>query len=760
MWAFRLVAYCLIWLLLFSAPANAQDGSYTFADQLSSTTFNSLPPFESGGAVGSLDEETTATIGYEVGKVWEAGDAPADVVKVGDIEDSLGAEQMSLRDIADAAGFELEDVNVSQLRFLDELTVDELLSDIGFLGDWTVEELVEKIEDEKGESPTPYGIETVFNGEGTINEQIEANPELGEMAAQDVFGDLKVTDIPNMEYTQLGKYEGISNQTISNVEGLGDVAMAYFPNTKFSLFPMATQDVVFGPKEYSGIKPTPDPVSGGNNGTELWGYVACSGGCPHIELYQQGWEGAQWMTKEHRVRDGFGVLGSMVSEAGAYRIPFGDSFALQVASTDEKTGAAEWGLAFRVCYRGFPDLGCTAYFMEVPLGITTYEGDTVLTGFRDMRGGSLAPMDAPPGWENLRPETPREISNVIGQNTADYGGSFRSLCGDGPGGVKMEALSEAFHKIESRGSGDYGAIGIWVNLSAGETGRALGRYQYMSYREDAVAKISTTAAGRSLLQRARIRGANITRAEVLEAFPPDMQEEVFQEDQARNIEAALAAGYEGEEMLSVVAQMHFRGSGILTNGQLNSDYVKDGNQTTTREYGRRFVEYYKEAEAKLPEGDEDERCKSTGTYINPSREGYKGIRRGFNPVPTRHPIRGTLSKHDGDDIPMPQGSDIVASDGGVVEWRDNPRGYGWYMVVSHDDGNQTWYAHLSKRIAPNGAKVKQGQTIALSGGAPGVQGSGGSTGPHLHFEFREGGRTPVSPPKWVDYSKTVADIGG
>ena len=757
MLAFKVVAYFLIWLIWFSAPAYAQQESYTFADQLANTTFNSLPVFETGGAVSSLDEETTATIGYEVGKVWEAGDAPSDVVKVGDIEDSLGAEQMSLRDIADAAGFELGDVNVSQLRFLDELTVDELLSDIGFLGDWTVEELVEKIEEEKGESQTPYAIETVFDGSGTINEQIKANPELGEMAAQDVFGDLKVTDIPNMEYTQLGKYEGISNQTISNVEGLGDVAMAYFPNTKFSLFPMATQDVVFGPKEYSGIKPTPDPVSGGNNGTEIWEYIACSGGCPHIELYQQGWEGAQWMTKEHRVRDGFGVLGNMVSEAGAYRIPFGDSFALQVVSTDEAAGAAEWGLAFRVCYRGFPDLGCTAYFMEVPLGITTHEGDTVLTGFRDLRGGSLSPMDAPPGWEDLRPDTPDDIAAVIGQNTASSG-FFRTLCGDGPGGVKMEALSEAFHKIESRGSGDYGAVGVYVSLSAGETGRALGRYQYMSYREDAVAKISTTDGGRWLLQKARTQGAQISREEVLNGFPPEMQEAVFEEDQIRNMEAAMAAGYEGEAMLSVVAQMHFRGRGILTNGQLNSESVGDKLGTSTAEYGRRFVEYYREAEAKLPEGDAEERCKSTGTYINPTKAGHKSFSRRFSATGIYNPVSGTVRKHDGDDVLVPQGSEIVASDGGIVEWRDNPGGYGWYMYVWHDTGDATVYAHLSKRIAPSGARVKQGQVIALSGGAQGVQGSGGSTGPHLHFEFRVEGTNPIPPQAFVDYNKTVGDI--
>ena len=120
-----------------------------------------------------------------------------------------------------------------------------------------------------------------------------------------------------------------------------------------------------------GEVPTPNPVSGGTNGSQQWQAIPVTAAVL-ILSYMIGClagegrlAGGNWMTREHRVEDGFGVLGTLFDEAGAYRKPFGDVFALQVTQTDETTGAADWGIAFRVCSRGIIDLGCTAYFLEV-----------------------------------------------------------------------------------------------------------------------------------------------------------------------------------------------------------------------------------------------------------------------------------------------------------------------------------------------------------------------------------------------------------
>ncbi|MGB3766577.1 MAG: M23 family metallopeptidase [Phormidesmis sp.] len=749
--AFRILfSFILSVALTFCAasPSFAQS-----ADQILTTSFDQMPPYSEAGAVPDIGEEA----GYNTGREWAAGDRPSDVVKLGDVETGLGAEELSLTQIAELTGLDLSKLNVANLDFLQGVSVEEFLQDVPFLSEWNVQDIPEF--EQLG------GLGGIFTGDRTLGEVLEQTPEIADLEVTDVFGEMPVDSIPNLESAQLSDFEGIGDKTISEVPGLGSVSLESFPipvsMPSLNLFPR--QDIAFGPKEYSGGKSTPQPVSGGTNGTQLWRPNACSGGCAHIELADSGWEGANWMTNAHRVKDGFGFLGSIIDEAGAYRIPFGPAFALQVTGTDEKTGEADWGLAFRVCKRGFIDLGCTAYFMEVPLGVTTKEGDNILTGVRDGLGGSSVPMDAPPEFEAMRPETPSELQAQIDAKIPPSSSSgFSNLCGDGPGGVKMEALAEAFHKIESQGGGDYGAVGIFVSLSPGETGRGLGKYQYMSYREDVVAKIGSTPEGQALLAKAR-SGQPLSANEVIAVFPPEDQDSLFAEDQKRNIETLLSKGFEGERIIEVLGQMHLRGSGVLTNGDLDSATARDGNGTSVKEYGEKFLGHYRNASAKTPDEDASTRCASTGTYINPSASGIKSFSRRFSSGNVYNPVTGTYRRHDGDDLAVGQGSDIVASDGGIVEWRSQcdlgpDCGYGWYMLVHHDDGNATLYAHLSNRIAPDGSRVKQGEVIAKSGGDEFTKGSGGSTGPHLHFEVRMGGTTPVPPETLVDYNKTVADL--
>lgn len=748
-----LIRYCIIGLLslmlVLFVPSTSPAQSLDFAEGVVSTTFNQLPPYAEGGEVASVDAETAEQLGYDPGRTWAAGDLPSEVVRLGDIESGLGAEEFTLEQIAEVTGIDLAELTLADLAFLEGISLEEFVKDIPFLADWDIADIPELAE--------------VLSGDGTLGEVIDANPDLAELPVAEVLGELPVSSIPNLGSAELSDFAGIGNQTIANVPGLGDVALGSFPipvaMPSINVFPR--QDIAFESKEYSGGKPTPQPVSGGTNGTEIWLPMACEGGCPHIELADNGWEGANWMTKEHRVRDGHGVLGQIFDEAGAYRIPFGPSFALQVADTAENIGEADWGLAFRVCIKNaFVDLGCTAYFMEVPLGLSTKEGDNILTGIRDGLGGSTQPMEAPPGYENLRPELPPELQGAIEANTPV--GGLTPLCGDGPGGVKMEALAEAFHRIESAGAGAYGAVGIFVSLSPGETGRALGKYQYMSYREDVIAKIGSTPAGAALIRLAR-SGARPTTEQVLSGFPPEDQDSLFTEDQTNNIELLISRGFEGERIIEILGQMHLRGPGVLDNGELDSTRAKDGLGTSVKAYGKRFLDYYKETLAKLPDGDENSRCKSTGTFINPTADGYQSFSRRFSASNVYNPVVRTARPHDGDDLAIPQGSTVVASDGGVVELHQDKCsvgpdcGYGDFLVIVHEGGYETWYAHLSERLVAHGSRVKQGQAIARSGGAMGVKGSGGSTGPHLHFEVRQSGK-PIPPETVVDYSRTVRDV--
>jgi murein DD-endopeptidase MepM/ murein hydrolase activator NlpD len=100
----------------------------------------------------------------------------------------------------------------------------------------------------------------------------------------------------------------------------------------------------------------------------------------------------------------------------------------------------------------------------------------------------------------------------------------------------------------------------------------------------------------------------------------------------------------------------------------------------------------------------------------------------------------TPPTHNGLDFDGDFGSPIYASDSGVIVysgWSD--RGYGNIIVVDHDRGWQTFYAHLMDgTMLPCGVNVQKGELIASMGS------TGNSTGPHLHFEMRLNGQ-PVNP---------------
>jgi murein DD-endopeptidase MepM/ murein hydrolase activator NlpD len=95
--------------------------------------------------------------------------------------------------------------------------------------------------------------------------------------------------------------------------------------------------------------------------------------------------------------------------------------------------------------------------------------------------------------------------------------------------------------------------------------------------------------------------------------------------------------------------------------------------------------------------------------------------------------------HQAIDIGAPTGTPIYAADAGYVAATGWMGGYGNYIIVSHGNGFETLYAHLSEIRVIAGQGVQRGALIGLVGS------TGRSTGPHLHFEIRQGGvkRNPV-----------------
>jgi LysM repeat protein len=98
----------------------------------------------------------------------------------------------------------------------------------------------------------------------------------------------------------------------------------------------------------------------------------------------------------------------------------------------------------------------------------------------------------------------------------------------------------------------------------------------------------------------------------------------------------------------------------------------------------------------------------------------------------------SLHGYNGIDIGVDVGTPVLASASGQViisrssGWNG---GYGDYIVISHYNGTQTLYGHLSKTYVYDGENVVKGQIIGLTGN------TGKSTGPHIHFEIR-GAKNP------------------
>lgn len=98
-----------------------------------------------------------------------------------------------------------------------------------------------------------------------------------------------------------------------------------------------------------------------------------------------------------------------------------------------------------------------------------------------------------------------------------------------------------------------------------------------------------------------------------------------------------------------------------------------------------------------------------------------------------HPVTGAWKYHSGLDIGAQYGAAIVASDGGIVSWCGEKGGYGECVMIDHGNGYYTLYGHMSGYAVSYGQVVSKGDTIGYVGS------TGISTGPHLHFEIREGG---------------------
>ena len=99
------------------------------------------------------------------------------------------------------------------------------------------------------------------------------------------------------------------------------------------------------------------------------------------------------------------------------------------------------------------------------------------------------------------------------------------------------------------------------------------------------------------------------------------------------------------------------------------------------------------------------------------------------------------SNHQGIDIASPKGTAITSRVGGTVVASGSAADFGYsgnygnIVVVKDSAGRTHLYGHVDKALAKVGSKVKAGELIATVGS------TGKSTGPHVHYEVRQNGKT-------------------
>ncbi len=184
------------------------------------------------------------------------------------------------------------------------------------------------------------------------------------------------------------------------------------------------------------------------------------------------------------------------------------------------------------------------------------------------------------------------------------------------------------------------------------------------------------------------------------------------------------------------SSMYIGDSKVLTQGtegeaQVNATVTYVNGQETARTINSSTTLREPTTTVKAVGTKEKPRTASTGRYQWPI---YGRITSYFG---GRY-IFGSYSYHSGIDISASYGAAICAADGGTVTYAGYKGSYGNLVIITHDNGTQTYYGHNSSLLVSAGQKVYKGQQIARAGS------TGRSTGPHCHFEVRVHG-TSVNP---------------
>lgn len=685
-----------------------------YVERLLQITFSKMPPATSSGSVMIPDMGTIS---------WSAGQTPDEFLPLGIFYDSFNLQLLDMQQIAELAGRDISSESLADIGFVQDQTLGSLMEAIPDLGQWQIFQ-IPVLQDLLGgvlsDDPAPW--------EELPLEQLVSQYELTDFALGNIdLGQYGLDAIPGLLQTPLARIPDWEKLFINDIPGLKDVPFGAFPGIPTGPGYVALFDIAYGPAEARRTNTI--------TGSDVEGFeVPCNeDSCPYIELSGPPWldaeqlHGKQWIVgggdEGQKVRGGHGPLAVVNGgKEPTGRNPYGPGFKVVLEETIESEGLGRFALYFRYCTTLG---GCTPYFIGPIPWFTNHEDDILFVGLNftaqpppnvPAHPGLPPGTKLPPGVELLPEPVPPGEAN---KNCETYKG------------VSVPALKQAIAAIESRGSNDYKAIGNYVCVR-GLCGRALGKYQFMTYKEAARASILAKPGGAEFLQRANVSDNSdeykqALAQELLQYFSPAQQEAVFEQHIKSAIDQAIR---EKEQNTTSTNDVIERVGKIHNAGESSSP-------ASPSEYGKTTKEEYEKAEKRIDANCPDKGA-CEGRFIHPAPSSPVTDEFGYSAWRRRN--------HDGIDIGTPMGSSVKASDGGQVIFAGEYRGYGLTVDIAHCNGYVTRYAHLSDVLVSNGQAVSQGQVVARSGA------TGAGTGPHLHFEIRQGQwGTPYNPRKFIAF---------
>lgn len=560
-----------------------------------------LPGISQSGAIDG--SPYSQTLGYDLSRTWNVGMTPDQYLKLGDISEALQAEEFSLQAIQAIATLRTQPEANTDINSIDLNKI--ALSEFPLIGEQTLSHLAQVVPElAKTQVNNITPVATLLKSQGIAASnltlaQVLTQYEVGQMKLGEIdLSKFSISSIPNLDAVQLQQFTGWMNSNVSDIPGLGQVPLGLMPNPITEIGSLVMRiDVVHGPAE--------NRRNNTISGSDVQGFsVPCTQkDCAYLELDdlenagrsdRSKLEGKQWISGKYQEVEGVrGILKAVNNgREPTGRLPFGKAFKVVVMEPDETTDTVDTALFFRFCaWR----MGCTPYFIG-PVPFFSYKiNSLIFVGNLNEQRTNTASL--PTGATREPKASTTNRTGVIEKiNPCTFSNGSQSITGQSFSGIDLRSLSNAIAEIESAGSGDYKAIGIHTCADGGlNCGRALGRYQFMSYNPYAVQLIAAKPGGQEFLSQVK-QGHQPTEAELFEFFPPADQDRAFMADMANKIQVtqeqidpATGQPFTGERLIERVAQKHFGG-----------DYSKvDGNgsdalgRLSLKDYGKTALASYR-----------------------------------------------------------------------------------------------------------------------------------------------------------------------